>query len=387
MDPRAAEAACVAAAGQRPSPQPPPFLDIQGVVKRFGSTVVLRDVSLTLDDSAFVCLLGASGCGKTTLLRILCGIESATAGSILLHGRDIAPLSPADRRFGVVFQSYALFPNLDALANVAYGLHGMNAAQKLRRAREMLDLVGLSAQMARYPAQLSGGQQQRVALARALAPQPRLLLLDEPLSALDAQVRATLRDEIRRLQQQLRMPTVMVTHDQEEALAVADRIVLMDGGRIVQDAAPHALYNQPTSRFAAGFVGRMNLWPAVRRTEGLEVSGRLLRSQRMPAGGDVPAGSAVLAGLRPEAIELLGEPPARSASPPADPNVLDAEIRQVVFCGSHVLLTLQAPGFDPPIEVSVATPSGDALPWQAGRQQRVRLPAAALMCLPAAESA
>jgi len=240
------------------------YLSLRGVGKSFGASRVLDGIDLDVEPGEFVCLLGPSGCGKTTLLRIVCGIERADRGQLLLNGQDIAGLPPAARGFGVVFQSYALFPNLTAAQNIAYGLHptGALAREMARRSREMLDLVGLAAHADKYPVQLSGGQQQRVALARALAPNPRLLLLDEPLSALDAQVRASLRGEIRALQKRLGIVTIMVTHDQEEALSMADRVVLMHDGRIEQAGTPDELYHRPRTRFAASFVGRMNMLPA-----------------------------------------------------------------------------------------------------------------------------
>ncbi|MDM0085291.1 ATP-binding cassette domain-containing protein [Variovorax sp. J31P179] len=240
------------------------YLSLRGVGKSFGASRVLDGIDLDVEPGEFVCLLGPSGCGKTTLLRIVCGIERADHGQLLLNGQDIAGLPPAARGFGVVFQSYALFPNLTAAQNIAYGLHptGALAREMAKRSREMLDLVGLAAHADKYPVQLSGGQQQRVALARALAPNPRLLLLDEPLSALDAQVRASLRGEIRALQKRLGIVTIMVTHDQEEALSMADRVVLMHDGRIEQAGTPGELYHRPRTRFVAGFVGRMNMLPA-----------------------------------------------------------------------------------------------------------------------------
>ena len=244
-------------------PVPGSWLQLRGITKRYGRQTVLDGIDLAIDSEEFVCLLGPSGCGKTTLLRILCGIEPEHQGRVWLDSEDITAWSAARRRFGVVFQSYALFPNLTARQNVRYGLQGMDPAKAARRADEMLDLVELAAHRDKYPAQLSGGQQQRVALARALAPSPRLLLLDEPLSALDAQVRTFLRHEIRRLQRHLRIPTVMVTHDQDEAMGMADRIVLMDNGHIVQESAPVQLYARPRNTFAARFVGRMNVWDGV----------------------------------------------------------------------------------------------------------------------------
>jgi iron(III) transport system ATP-binding protein len=277
------------------------FLSLRGIGKSFGATRVLDGIDLDIEPGEFVCLLGPSGCGKTTLLRIVCGIERADGGQFLLGGQDIAGLPPAARGFGVVFQSYALFPNLTAAQNIAYGLHptGALAREMAKRSREMLDLVGLAAHADKYPVQLSGGQQQRVALARALAPNPRLLLLDEPLSALDAQVRASLRSEIRSLQKRLGIVTIMVTHDQEEALSMADRVVLMHNGRIEQAGTPDELYRQPRTRFVAGFVGRMNMLPATVLADGKV---RVRDSELFCAPGNLSVGAQATVGIRPEHV-------------------------------------------------------------------------------------
>jgi len=244
------------------------WLRVDGIGKRFGAFTALQQIDLAVRRGEFVCLLGPSGCGKTTLLRILAGLEAQDAGTLWLDGRDIGHLPPAARHYGIVFQSYALFPNLDVAANIGYGLRTDRAA-RARRVQELLDLVGLAGVAARYPAQLSGGQQQRVALARALATSPSLLLLDEPLSALDAQVREHLRRELRSLQRKLGVTTVMVTHDQEEALALADTIAVMNQGRIEQVGTPEQVYRQPASRFVADFVGRANWLPVQRDAQGL----------------------------------------------------------------------------------------------------------------------
>ena len=277
------------------------FLSLRGVGKSFGATRVLDGIDLDVDAGEFVCLLGPSGCGKTTLLRIVCGIERADRGTLLLLGQDIGALPPAARGFGVVFQSYALFPNLTAAQNIAYGLQptGALAREIAKRSREMLDLVGLVAHADKYPVPLSGGQQQRVALARALAPNPRLLLLDEPLSALDAQVRATLRSEIRGLQKRLGIVTIMVTHDQEEALSMADRVVLMHDGAIEQAGTPDELYHRPRTRFVAGFVGRMNMLPATVLPGGRV---RVSDSELLCAAGEVGVGTQATVGIRPEQV-------------------------------------------------------------------------------------
>ncbi|MGL6041374.1 MAG: ATP-binding cassette domain-containing protein, partial [Deefgea sp.] len=232
-------------------------LQISGINKQFAAFTALKDISLNVQKGEFVCLLGPSGCGKTTLLRIIAGLESTDHGSIIQTGRDITRASAAERDYGIVFQSYALFPNLTVAKNIAYGLKG-RTQDKDRRVTELLDLIGLPAIAEKYPAQLSGGQQQRVALARALATSPNLLLLDEPLSALDAQVREHLRGEIKALQQKLGVTTIMVTHDQEEALTMADRIVVMNHGVIEQIGTPDEIYQQPASRFVADFVGHCN---------------------------------------------------------------------------------------------------------------------------------
>src|SRR5688572_27926391 len=221
-------------------PNGSPFLRLEGIRKEFGSFTALRDIRLDVSQGEFVCFLGPSGCGKTTLLRIIAGLETQSAGTILQAGRDISRLPPAQRDYGIVFQSYALFPNLSVFDNVAYGLVNRRDPRAAIAARvaELLTLVGLPDAAAKYPSQLSGGQQQRIALARALATSPGLLLLDEPLSALDALERVRLRGEIRSLQQRLGVTTIMVTHDQEEALSMADRIVVMNQGAIEQLGTP-----------------------------------------------------------------------------------------------------------------------------------------------------
>jgi iron(III) transport system ATP-binding protein len=259
------------------------WLNIAGVNKSFGATQVLHDITLSVGKGEFVCLLGPSGCGKTTLLRILAGLEQQDAGSIVMAGRDIGKLPPAQRNYGIVFQSYALFPNMTVSENVAYALR-LPPQQRAKRVGELLDLVGLAGKEAQYPAQLSGGQQQRVALARALATSPSLLLLDEPLSALDAKVREHLRQELRALQQQLGITTIMVTHDQDEALGMADKIAVMSHGRIEQIGTPEQIYREPETRFVADFVGRANWLPIRIDAKGAAVLGDLMFDTHMPRG-------------------------------------------------------------------------------------------------------
>lgn len=236
------------------------FLKIENLTKNFGQFTALRNISLEVFEGEFVCFLGPSGCGKTTLLRAIAGLDIQTQGSISQAGADISVLPPSERDFGIVFQSYALFPNLSVEKNVAYGLESRRAHRDevSQRVTELLALVDLADQVKKYPAQLSGGQQQRVALARALATSPGLLLLDEPLSALDAKVRAHLRMEIKELQRRLAVTTIMVTHDQEEALTMADRIVVMNHGVIEQIGTPQEIYASPASQFVADFIGTMN---------------------------------------------------------------------------------------------------------------------------------
>jgi iron(III) transport system ATP-binding protein len=240
------------------APERAPELAIKNVSKSFGAFQALRQLTLSVSKGEFICLLGPSGCGKTTLLRLIAGLESPDGGEIYQNGRNITHASPAERDYGMVFQSYALFPNLTAHQNIAYGLYGGQTADTARRVTDLLELINLPAIGNKYPAQLSGGQQQRVALARALATSPQLLLLDEPLSALDAQVRTHLRSEIKSLQKKLGITTIMVTHDQEEALTMADRVVVMNQGVIAQIGTPDEIYHHPANRFVANFVGRCN---------------------------------------------------------------------------------------------------------------------------------
>jgi putative spermidine/putrescine transport system ATP-binding protein len=239
------------------------FLEVENLVKAFGTTTVVKGVSFAFDKGEFISLLGPSGCGKTTILRMIAGFERPTSGAIRVDGEDITHLKPNQRKLGMVFQAYALFPNLTVGDNIGFGLKiaGMPADQRRARIKEMLDLIGLPGYEKRYPYEMSGGQQQRVALARAIAPKPRLLLLDEPLSALDAKIRVSLREEIRAIQRELGITTVFVTHDQEEAMSISDRIVVMNAGNIEQLGSAHEIYNRPQTRFVATFVGQINTLP------------------------------------------------------------------------------------------------------------------------------
>ncbi|MCC8022956.1 MAG: ATP-binding cassette domain-containing protein [Clostridiales bacterium] len=239
------------------------FLSVDGIHKRFGRQTALQDVRLDIDPGELVAILGPSGCGKTTLLRILAGLESPDQGRVVIQGRDCTALPPARRNFGIVFQSYALYPNMTVEGNILFGLSRsgkMDREQKRGKVAEVLELVDLTDHRKKYPHQLSGGQQQRTALARAIALSPDFLLLDEPLSALDAKVRVKLRSEIRAIQQRLNMTTILVTHDQEEALTMADRIVVMNQAKVEQIGTPKEIYRNPATPFVAGFIGSMNFY-------------------------------------------------------------------------------------------------------------------------------
>ncbi|MFU0505403.1 ABC transporter ATP-binding protein [Pseudaminobacter sp. NGMCC 1.201702] len=283
------------------------FLSIQGVRKAFGATVVVKDFNLDVAPGEFISFLGPSGCGKTTMLRIVAGFEEPSAGRILIGGKDVTNLKPNQRNIGMVFQAYALFPNLTVAQNIAFGLKvaGTPKAETDARVAEMLGIIKLPEFADRYPYQLSGGQQQRVALARALAPKPRLLLLDEPLSALDAKVRLSLRDEIRQIQKKLGITTIFVTHDQEEALSMSDRIIVMHDGHAEQVGTPFEIYNHPATRFVANFVGTLNVLDgAVADAAAGRVrvdGGEIVLAQ--PLDG-AKSGDAISLALRPEAISL-----------------------------------------------------------------------------------
>ena len=315
------------------------YLNLTGIQKRFaGGVVAVRDFDLAMEKGEFVSFLGPSGCGKTTTLRMIAGFEQPTTGRIVLDGTDITDRPPNRRNIGMVFQAYALFPNMTVADNIGFGLkvRKRDKASIAKRTTELLELIGLPGKGKRYPWQMSGGQQQRVALARALAFEPQVLLLDEPLSALDAKIRVSLRAEIRAIQRTLGITTVYVTHDQEEALSLSDRIVVMSEGRIEQVGTPFEIYNFPTTPFVARFVGTLNVLGArvVDASAGrLDVGGQEVRT----AGAvGAAAGSLVSLALRPEILAMGdGEP---------DDVRLRGTVDEVTFLGAVVRIRVTLPG-------------------------------------------
>ena len=301
------------------------YLSVENINKYFGNFQALKNVSFGVKEGEFVCILGPSGCGKTTLLRVIAGLESQSEGLINQNNKDISLLPPDQRDFGIVFQSYALFPNLSVKNNISFGLKTRKQNKETidKRVDELLELVGLSDHINKFSAQLSGGEQQRVALARALAPSPGLLLLDEPLSALDAKVRQYLRLEIKNLQRQLGVTTIMVTHDQEEALTMADRIILMNNGIIEQEGSPQDLYSKPKTAFSANFIGTTNLFKAKRISDtSIEINGSTLECN------ENIKDDLITVTIRPEDIKI--------AQNGNEKNILKGTIKELEFLGSNI---------------------------------------------------
>jgi iron(III) transport system ATP-binding protein len=301
------------------------YLSVKRVNKHFGKFQALKDVNFDVQEGEFVCILGPSGCGKTTLLRVIAGLESQSEGEINQNNKNISQLPPDQRDFGIVFQSYALFPNLTVKNNISFGLktRKQNKDAIDRRVDELLNLVGLSDHINKYSAQLSGGEQQRVALARALAPSPGLLLLDEPLSALDAKVRQHLRLEIKNLQRKLGVTTIMVTHDQEEALTMADRIILMNKGVIEQEGSPQDIYSKPTTAFSANFIGTTNLFKANKiSSNSIEIHGSILECN-----DDIKDDVSTVT-IRPEDVKI--------SNSENNQNIFTGTVKELEFLGSNI---------------------------------------------------
>ena len=321
------------------------YLELTDVQKRFGATTAVDSFNLAAEQGEFVSFLGPSGCGKTTTLRMIAGFEQPTAGTITINGRDVTYMPPNKRDVGMVFQSYALFPNMSVADNIAFGLKVRKRPKDQIRQRvgELLDIVNLPDKGNRYPYQLSGGQQQRVALARALAFEPQVLLLDEPLSALDAKIRVALRVEIRSIQRQLGSTTVYVTHDQEEALSLSDRVVVMSEGRMEQVGTPFEIYNFPATSFVASFVGTLNVLTGkvTDATKGeVTISGQPVH---LISGFEGNVGREVRVALRPEMVSL-------GTDPAGGENHLSGTVTDVSFLGSIVRIRI-ALGGDGPIVI------------------------------------
>jgi iron(III) transport system ATP-binding protein len=355
------------------------YLEVRKVSKKFGQFTALDDISFQGKRGDFLCVLGPSGCGKTTILRIVAGLEKQTTGKVFIENSEVSDLPVSKRNVGIVFQSYALFPNLSASENVGYGLRsqGFNRQEIQQRVNELLELVGLMGMGGKYPAQLSGGQQQRVALARAMALSPDLLLLDEPLSALDAKVRVMLRSEIRQLQKRLGVTTIMVTHDQEEALTMADRILVMDQGRLVQNGTPFDIYDKPATPFVASFIGSMNfINDTTKESRGVYRRGNV--SLEVESSENVPEGSRATVAIRPEDVIVLD-------NGQSGLNILPAEVRTLEYRGSLYRVTLSLPlgrKEDSWIEADIPTERMRRLRIQKDRQVNIQLPSDRLRVYP-----
>jgi spermidine/putrescine ABC transporter ATP-binding subunit len=335
------------------------LLQIVGVTKRFGPVTAVDKISLEVRDGEFFAILGPSGCGKTTLLRVIAGFEAPDEGRVRLAGADITDLKANRRPVNLMFQSYALFPHMTSFGNVAYGLEmeGLQGAELKKRVEQALAMVRMSDYSVRKPGQLSGGQRQRIALARALVKRPKVLLLDEPLGALDRKLREQMQIELKRLQQDTGIAFVVVTHDQEEALTLADRIALLDRGRIVQLASPRELYDRPVNRFAADFIGLMNFIDGAVAHSGFEAPGL----GRLPAPNGVADGPAALA-IRPERVRVTDA---------ADGAAIQGQVEGAAFLGQDVIAHVAVPNLPRPMVARLA--AGHPLSAKLARGQNVWL--------------
>jgi putative spermidine/putrescine transport system ATP-binding protein len=341
------------------------FLELQNLHRDFGTVKALDGIEIQLGEGEFLSLLGPSGCGKTTALRLVAGFDRPNEGRIVVDGKDVTNVAPNKRDMGMVFQAYSLFPNMTARQNVEYGLkiRGRDKADRRKRVAELLELVGLGHAGDRYPHQLSGGMQQRVALARALAIEPRVLLLDEPLSALDAKVRVQLREEIRRIQLELGITTLYVTHDQEEALSVSDHVAVMYGGRIEQMGSPAEMYSSPATPFVAEFIGTMNRFEGTIVDGGVDHGGKMLTIE---AASGRPQGQRVLVLVRPETVDVAR---ANGAAPTG--NTLVGDVVTQTFLGPVTRLKILGEGVD----VIADVPTQTALGLPVGTRVAAALPA------------
>jgi len=322
-------------------PQARPYIAFEGVTKRFGDFTAVNNLSLSIYNREFFALLGASGCGKSTLLRMLAGFEEPTSGRILLDGQDLRGIPPYKRPVNMMFQSYALFPHMTVEQNIAFGLkqEGMPKADIQKRVADMLKLVKLEQFAKRKPHQLSGGQRQRVALARSVAKRPKVLLLDEPLGALDKKLREETQFELMDLQQSLGLTFVVVTHDQEEAMTMADRIAILDKGEVMQVATPAEVYEAPGSRYVAGFVGNINIFEGTARRQGSGVSVEVpgAGSILSESGGEIPDGTPVAFAIRPEKISVSARRPETGV------NAMEGEIFDIAYLGDMTVFHVSLP--------------------------------------------
>jgi spermidine/putrescine ABC transporter ATP-binding subunit len=362
----------------------PDFIDIQGVAKRFGSVTAVDSIDLAIGQGEFFSLLGPSGCGKTTLLRMLGGLEEPTGGRILIDREDVTRSPPYRRPTNMVFQSYAIFPHLNVAQNIGYGLRrfGLSAADKQRRVGEMLELIGLPGYAQRPATQLSGGQMQRVALARALVLKPKVLLLDEPLAALDKKLREKMQFELRTLQREIGITFIFVTHDQEEALTLSDRIAVMSGGKVLQSSTPAELYERPASRDVAEFIGEMNFFPAVvTRADADMISvdlGPIGVAELQHRSGYFRIDDKVIVALRPERIQIC------AAGEDLAGRGIECQIRSQAYFGNRTQFLVEVAGLHDMVAVAVPNNQKRTVAVQPERgRTRLSLDLTAAVLLPA----